>query len=271
MKSNHLINHCLKNLRTILALIVLNLSMGAAAKAQNEGPLKNMRFGIRVTPEVSWMKPADEKTLEFAGAKIKLGYALMTEFKLNKVVCLATGLAFEKNGGTINYLDDNVRYYYKQDSPVESTTPQDTATRLFKLSKREFSINYLSIPLCLKMRTKEIGLMTYFAQVGVNLGIRTKSVVNDEENIDGLTKSLDKIVNTTDIGFFKAAINVGLGAEYSLAGTTALLVSVNYLNGLTNIAKKTSDYLFVPNGIERTPYKQNFSNNGVSLSVGVLF
>ena len=70
------------------------------------------------------------------------------------------------------------------------------------------------------------------------------------------------------MNFFKAAINVGAGAEYNLAGSTSLLISVNYLNGLTNVSKSKSDYMFRTDG---TAYKQKFTNNAVSLSVGVLF
>ena len=249
-------------------------SFSLRSVAQEDEPLKNFRFGLRVSPEISWLKPNDTKKLEGAGAKLKMGYALMTEFRLNKVVSLATGIGFEKNGGSLNYTD-TARYLYYDDAPL--TIKSDTSgisnkTEAYQLKKRNFSIAYWTIPITLKMRTKEIGVMTYFGQAGINLGIRTKGVAKDDVlSSKNSSTSLDDINISSDMSIFKAAINVGAGAEYNLAGSTSLVVSINYLNGLTNVSKSKSEYLYKTEGTSRTAYKQKFTNNAVSLTVGVLF
>jgi Outer membrane protein beta-barrel domain len=249
-------------------------SLSISAVAQEDEPLKNFRFGLRISPEISWLKPNDSKKLSGAGAKIKLGYALMTEFRLNKVVSLATGIGFEKNGGSLNYVD-TVGYLYYDDAPLEikkDTNGISNKTEAYQLKSRNFSVGYWCIPITLKMRTKEIGVMTYFAQAGFNLGIRSKAKAKDVVlSSKNSSTSLDDINISSDMSIFKAAINVGAGAEYNLAGSTSLVFSVNYMNGLTNVSKSTSDYLFKPNGTSRTAYKQKFTNNAVSVTVGVLF
>ena len=246
--------------------LIFITSLSLRSIAQDDEPLKNFRFGLRVTPEVSWMKPGDKKRLDGAGAKFKLGYALMTEFRLNKVVSLATGLGFEKNGGSLNYTD--TAYYYFKENPLKINTSDSTA-ELFQLKKRNSSIAYWAIPITLKMRTKEIGVMTYFGQVGLNVGFRTKAIAKDEvRSSKKTTSTIDDNNVSSDMSIFKASVNIGAGAEYNLAGSTSLVFSINYLNGLTNISKAKSDYLFKKDG---SAYKQKFTNNGVALTVGVLF
>ncbi len=258
----------------IAAMLCFLIAFSIQSKAQEDEPLKNFRFGLRISPEISWLKPGDSKKQEGAGAKLKLGYALMTEFRLNKVVSLATGIGFEKNGGSLNYID-TARYFYHDEAPLE--IKEDTAgisktTEVYQLKKRNFSIAYWTIPITLKMRTKEIGVMTYFGQAGINLGIRTKAIAKDEVlSAKNSSTSLDDINISSDMSFFKAAINVGAGAEYNLAGSTSLIFSINYLNGLTNVSRTASDYLYKVEGTNRSSYKQKFTNNAVSLTVGILF
>lgn len=258
----------------IAAALLFFSALSLRTMAQEDEPLKNFRFGLRVTPEISWLKPNDSKKLEGAGAKIRLGYALMTEFRLNKVVSLATGIGFEKNGGSLNYTD-TARYLYHDEAPIKFTS--DTSgisnkTEVYQLKTRSFKIGYWAIPITLKMRTKEIGVMTYFGQAGINIGIRTKAMAKDDVlSVKNSSTSLDDINISSDMGIFKASINVGAGAEYNLAGSTSLVFSVNYLNGLTNVSKAKSDYLYKSDVNGRSNYKQKFTNNAVSLTVGVLF
>ena len=61
---------------------------------------------------------------------------------------------------------------------------------------------------------------------------------------------------------------MGGGIEYNIAGTTSLLVSVNYHNGFTNTLKKESNHLL---GTDLDKVEQNSTLNFVSLSVGILF
>lgn len=258
----------------ISAAILFFSSLSLRTMAQDDEPLKNFRFGMRITPEISWLKPNDSKKLEGAGAKLRLGYALMTEFRLNKVVSLATGIGFEKNGGSLNYID-TARYLYHDEAPLEYTADTfgiSNKTEVYQLKTRSFKIAYWAIPITLKMRTKEIGVMTYFGQAGLNLGIRTKAMAKDEVlSVKNSSTSLDDINISSDMGIFKASINVGAGAEYNLAGSTSLVFSVNYMNGLTNVSKSKSDYLYKIEGNTRSSYKQKFTNNAVAITVGVLF
>src|SRR3989442_1614163 len=49
-----------------------------------------------------------------------------------------------------------------------------------RLNSRYYKTTYIVIPLYLKMKTKQIGAMTYYGEFGLNASIRLKSKVTDD-------------------------------------------------------------------------------------------
>ena len=77
----------MKKIFLILSILLINQTL----KAQEEiAALKNFRVGIKATPTISWTKPEDSKLFVGGGARLRFGYGLVTEFKLNKVVSFFT-------------------------------------------------------------------------------------------------------------------------------------------------------------------------------------
>ena len=71
-----------------------------------------------------------------------------------------------------------------------------------------------------------------------------------------------------DVGLFRVALNIGLGVEYGLVGSTVLVAGVNYSNGFTNTLKKNSPDLRSGTNAAIT---QKATSNFISLTVGVIF
>ncbi len=217
--------------------------------------------------------------VEHGGAKIKFGYGLITEFILAKNYSILTGVEVNYFGGSINYKDANRVNYQLNDS-----------TALF-LSSRAFKQQYITIPLALKLKTNEIGYMTYFGQIGVDLSFQIKGRANDngilyyKVNQDTTAFSIQgseygeedvNIYKQTGIfGFLRVALNVGAGVEWNIAGNTSLLFALNYNNGFTNFFNKDSkdENKLLDNNNHATAktLDQKASSNFVALTVGVLF
>lgn len=225
------------------------------------------RFGLKFQPAVTWFKPGDLKSITNDGSAIKFGYGLVTEFRLNKVVSFATGLEFSQLGGKLNY-EDSV-YYFSEEEQVN-----------FIVENRKFTMNYIEIPIALKMKTPEIGSMTYFAQFGFNANIRWNGKATDEGimlSTPVINKKTDSYDITKDVSFAKMGLIVGIGCEWNLAGSTSLLFGVNFQNGFTNTLTSTSKQLFnyAKNDIETnapvSKFKQDIKSKLISITVGVLF
>ena len=147
------------------------------------------------------------------------------------------------------------------------------------LASREYRINYVTIPITLKLKTPEIGAFTYFGQFGVNLSIKTKakSVSDEGVIINNNGKPPQDIDITNDMGFLNMGLNIGAGFEYNLAGSTSVVVGINYHNGFTNVLRTTSKQLKTRtfNSTTQTydlgEYTQKATSNYVSLTIGILF
>ncbi len=229
---------------------------------------KNFHFGLKATPSVSWFTSSDKK-LSNDGVKFGFGYGLITEFAFSKNYAFSTGLEILNAGGKLAFPKSPDSTYY----PVvnEDVTPNRTDT--FLLQSRSYRIRYVNVPLLLKLKTNQIGAMTYFGQFGFDVSFKWKAMCDDDGYYIGSQPTTRKDVDISeDINFIRLALNVGLGAEYNLSGSTSLVFSVNYNNGFTNALRTDSKTLCLYKvGKKSNPFEQKAMLNYVGLTVGILF
>jgi CheY-specific phosphatase CheX len=68
-------------------------------------------------------------------------------------------------------------------------------------------------------------------------------------------------------------LNVGIGAEYNLVGSTSLVISINYFNAFLNTLKNTSKELQTIN-TKTNKYDfvtQNVKSNAAAFNIGFIF
>lgn len=269
-----------------LFIAVLGLQF---ANAQDEG--KSFRFGLRLDPSINWFKVDNEKKFESAGASVGFGWGLHTEIKLSENASWTNAIGLFYDKGKINYFPsatttaDSVYYLLNGDDelvefPTDSTSGAlTTGTNIYKLGTRSYTVNYAHLQSCIKMKTKEIGMITYFGQFGLNLGIKTKARANDENALLGTTGSWtastsEKIDITKDAAFMKLGINIGFGMEFNISGTTSAFACLSYNHGFTNAVNKNSDYLRTTNDQDRSKLidiEQKFTARNIALTIGILF
>ncbi len=231
--------------RFTILLIVIGLTHGITTMAQT----KPFRFGIKVTPNVGWLKPHTDD-YESEGAAMGFGWGFISDISLTDNYFFTTGFDMEWDASALSYPDKK-----------EGIDETGVLTRDYKL-------RYIDIPLSLKMKTDKFDKFNYFGQLGMKVGFRIGSKSNDAfayTDQDG-----QKIINETenenineDINLVRAAILFGAGAEYSLAESTSLMVSIAYLNGITNILNGTNDV--------DTQLKERAIFNSFQLNIGIIF
>lgn len=267
-------------MKKIVVLALAVLSFGNT-QAQNENNLKNFRFGLKAAPSINWYKPDNTKKYSNAGALMKFNWGLMMEFRLNDVASLTTGLEVMYDGGKQEFIDTTWYAYSKTDQNI-ATPPSDTSKwnnyTGYKLNERKYNVTYLNIPLNIKMKTKDIGGLTYFGQFGATLGIKLKAKATDEVQQDGVgaSTSLTDVDISKDMQFMRMGANIGGGVEWNLSGSTSLVFGLNYNLGFTNVLSKTSDYLFHSATVNGSTPTYNFisqktASHNISLVIGVLF
>ncbi len=264
--------------KVILLLLVLTIG-GKYVIAQDENNIKNFRFGLKTAGMLTWYKPDDKKKYTSGGVSAKGCYGLMMEFRLNNVASIAMGFQVDYFGGKIDMLDSNYYFLSKDNEILPKSDSANLSNRLY-LINRVYRTTYVTLPFTLKLKTPEIGSLTYYGQFGINTSVRMKSRANDEvystswannKIVNGLKTTEPDLTNSKDMNLFMFALNIGAGAEWNLAGSTSLVFGLNWYNGFSNVLKSDSKYLV------RTPFngsvatKQNEKASAIALTFGVLF
>ncbi len=285
-----------------IIIIGLTLLMSGVSFAQSDGEnnVKNFRFGLKGNLSLDWIKPENEKKFTSGGSALGYGWGIQMEYRLNQTVSVVSGFGIQTAKGKIKYNDasskDSTYYILNRDAEFidfNKDNFSDSTKQKFLLLDRKYAINYVNIPIALKMKTKEIGYITYYGTFGLNLGIKTKARVKDQVkkvsnnvinyvgdtlvtpiNVDNLEMTNDKLDATKGISPLRAGLLIGGGGEYTIAGTTALFFDLTYNYFFTNTVKKHDKYLGVRDYEQPKGYKeitQKFIPGSVTLTVGILF
>jgi hypothetical protein len=292
-------------LMTTRKLIVCAIASLFAVKSFSQSDEKKTRFGIVLTPQLDWLRTGNAKEYTGNGVAAKFGLGLSMEFKINDVVHFLTGIGGVFGGGTENYNVGSTPIGYYADNSLNPVKISDLNNELnqnaasqtayfnghqsYKLLTRDYKTTYVTIPLALKMMTKEIGALKYFGIFGGNVefltgATATDQIVNTTTNVTSTNTGIDV---KSDCEFFKVGLNIGAGAEYTLSGTTAITFGLNYYRGFTSLTSSSSGYLITGNSNFNgspqssfspvnntggfTSLKHSIYGDGIALTVGILF
>jgi hypothetical protein len=289
--------------RTLLAFAFVTMF---SAQSFSQTDQKGVRFGMLITPQLDLERSGDTKNYAHDGINGKFGFGLSMEFRMTDVVHFMTGIGGTFGGGGENYNVGNTQIGYYADASQNPVKISDLNHELntnsyigdpywdpknhssYKLMSRVYKTTYITIPLTLKMMTKAIGPLKYFGIFGGNLEFLTSAKATDQviETSSNKTFTISDVDVKSDCNLFKASLNVGAGAEYSLSGTTALTFGINYYRAFTSMSSNPSNYLIVGqnyNGQQDkgfspsdntggfTALKHSLFGDAFALTVGILF
>ena len=268
---------------SILLLFCSNGIFAQTTPSANE--MKNFRFGGTILPSLFWYKPDDLKKFASNGVVPKFGVLINGEYSFSGNFALGFGIGLASSGGKMTFTD-TAHYYFSDDAIIMLKDTVPGKFDHYKLNNRTYNASYFIVPLSLKMRTNEIGYMRYFFQPCLNIAFRKKVRANDDLTTlpkngpltgagGGQSANQTNLDITKDMNLIRLSATLSAGGEYYISGSTAIVFSIGYDYGLSNVVKGTSDYLlktpFKSSGKDMKPIEQKFSQHGVILTVGVLF
>ena len=279
-----------KTIITALSVIAL-LSQ---AVSQNNAIDKKLRFGLRITPQSVWLISSDKNNVP-SGRNFGSGFGLNVEYRFSSVAALLWGVGGDFEGGTYNFKNDLTGNYvvkYVRDADEFVTPDNVSPTRQeCTLKSRTINTTHVTLPLILKLNTAEYGGFKYFGMFGLEAGLRVKATANDSyfevRKQDAVTKAMvvvatdseEKDINISDettLLPFRLGLNVGLGSEYRLGGTTSAFFSINFFRSFTNLMSKTSEYTYyreeITGGTATYAYiRQNLKQSALRVTLGIMF
>ncbi len=222
---------CFKRIFVIISLTTSFLALNGQGK---------IRFNVHFDPQFAWLSSSDHDKIDPDGSIFHLQAGIQMDYFFAENYAFVLGFGINNLGGNLRY-SDSVSYG-TEERPVVIVPDQ----------RIKMNLQYLDIPLGLKLKTEELGYGTFFLQVGfnpmfnINAHMTSKDEVYDQEDIK------------ESINLFNLGYHVGAGIEYRLGGNTAAIGGIRWTSGLTNVTDSTQD-------------GTNISLNSISIHLGILF
>lgn len=217
-------------------VLILILTSSFALSAQNNSERTPFRFGINASPNFAYVASSDPTAN--TTTQLKFGFGLITEFNFAENYSFSTGIDYYFRGGEITVAEQD----------YETVNDTNYSGNI----KADYSSGFIQIPIMLKMRTRPFGYYTFFADFGGSLNLSTDEQAEFEPSLKS-----DNYLTFAGVMF-----SIGLGTEYDLGGSTALLAGIYYNRSLfDNLTKDAPG--------NRSAYSYRFDY--VNLKLGVLF
>lgn len=230
-------------------------------------------LGFNVSPNIGWLSVTDtdiedDYSFDHEGSTARMGFAygLMVEYHFTENYHLSASVNHLMTGGRFTGTNTETG-----DLTLPTVANQDKV--YFATNYSPVKLNYLHIPVGLRLKTNEIGYFRYFGNLGFAgaFGIGSKTDVNlsyyefDEANNTAVAET-DVLRENTEFQarFLSTFFTVGAGAQYSMGGNTLLHFGLDVNIGLGNIVSK-NEYQAYNNISENMTAKNSY----VALNVGI--
>lgn len=175
-------------------------------------------FGLHADPVISWFS-TDVREIRNDGARPGFNFGLSYYKYFTPNYAFSTGISLLNAGGRLISSETTVMEFSNFTSTV---LPGNSVV---------YKINYLTIPVGLKLQTNQIGYITFFSDVGFD----PKIVIGGKADIPSLNISGENAMN--ELRMFNLSYHITAGIEYSLGGTTAMVFGLNFDNNFLDITK----------------------------------
>ena len=227
-------------MKRILTKILCTTALMAIIGTNSMGQDRSLRIGFQTSPMFSWISSNDNLIVRNGGnLGLKLGTTADVYFKENYSFTLGINLAFHEGGEFRYELGGN----YLPDSELSDPLLQTGDKPLPDGTTIRYNLQYLEIPMGLKLRSKEIGYIRYFVEAPIiTLSFLTRGR-GDIESED-FKYSGENIYE--DLNAFNVFWGLGAGLEYSISENNALVGGIYFQNSLLDFTKNNG-HRAVPN------------------------
>lgn len=266
--------------KTLLFIVLIGLGLNVIAQDQPAvHQRKKFMMGFNVAPSVDWFGVSTQD-VKLDAAKVKFQYGVVMEYAFANNYAILTGIEHKLAGAKLDYT--GMAGDSKDFTKLPHYTTADDST--YYVDKRNYKLDYVNIPIMLKLMTNQIGYFTYFGKFGVDASFLVRARA-DEDGHYGSTPGVNVKTDNRNIykeaGIFRVGLNVGAGAEWNFSGKTSLVMGVSYHHGFIDVLRDAdadgvaNDQMLATwtdgQQTQVSPFAQKANLQYVTLDVGILF
>ena len=199
----------------IFAALLIIIPKMAVINAQS------IEIGVHADPSVGWFS-SDNSKVTGKGINTGFNFGVTLSKNFQEHYAFSTGLNLITAGGSLTGRDTTI--YELKNSRVE-VLPE---------SKVVYKIKYLAIPVGIRLRSNEIGYITLFMDIGLD----PKFVLGGK--IEVPSQHIAKENANKELKGLCVGYHVIGGIEYSLGGSTSIVLGFNFDSNFTDITKENN-------------------------------
>ncbi len=243
---------------SLLSATLLIICTSVTAQDAND-----FRFGLQISPSVSWMN-TDDNRITNQGTALGLKLATQAEYVFSDKYSIASGIGFHFNTGGSMLSQYGGQFF--TESIVEGQPFNNPAAPTGDQVLLDYSIQYIEIPVSLKLRTREFGTLTYFMEAPIfTLGFRSN--VKGGLSGGGLTEQIEDLSIKKEVSPIAFSWGFGGGIEHSILDGTRLFAGLTFQRMFLD-ATKDKEYTYTGRVANDDP---KATINSLTLRLGILF
>jgi hypothetical protein len=178
---------------------------------------ERISIGVHFDPLISWFG-SDIASVKNDGARPGINAGLTFNIPFSPNYSFSTGL---------NLINAAGRLVCKDDTQLELVNTETVLAN----EPVVYKIQYVALPLGLKLETNQIGYLTFFSDVGLDPKVR----IGGKADIPSLEIEGDKA--TSELKLFNLSYHIMAGIEYSLGGNTSAVIGIGFENNFLDVTK----------------------------------
>ena len=211
-------NSKLSGFLMISILILSSFSLNA-----QKGALTNLKIGVHADPMIGWFG-SDNSTIANKGARPGFNFGVSVNKYFGPNYAFSTGINIISAGGRLISSDTTIFYLsHSQTLKLVKVNPGEAIV---------YKIQYLSVPLGLKLQTNQIGYITFFTDLGVD----PKVVIGGKADIPSHSIKGENALE--EIRMFNMSYHIIAGIEYGVGGNTAVVLGLGFDNNFLDITRE---------------------------------
>jgi hypothetical protein len=219
-----------------------------------------LRFGFQLSPSFSWMRTNDVR-INHSGTNVGMKLGMLTDYYFRENYAFSTGIGFAFNHGGTLLFDYGGNYWTRSNlGPALDSLPNGVKLR--------YNLQFVEIPLMVKMRTNGSGNTRYFLEPGLTLGFRTQA--RGSVTGVGVGEEAQKLDIRREVNGLNLAWGITGGAETAISSNISLITGVGFQIGFTDVTDDKGGVIFDPNrGNQKETSKGAIS--ALTLKIGLMF
>jgi len=219
----------MKKMRIFKKLISVSFNAIITALLFSVSPTINAQqkisFGVHADPVISWFT-SDIEAVSNEGARPGFNFGISFNSYFTPNYSFSSGINIISAGGRLTGNDITVLELDNYGDGTATVAAGDAIV---------YRVQYLAVPLGLKLQTNQIGYLTFFT----DLGLDPKVVIGGKADIPSLEIKGENA--TSELKMFNLSYHIIAGIEYGVGGNTAVVLGLGFDNNFFDITKDNGD------------------------------